>query len=377
VSDTRDPHLVEEPGAGRPSRFATVLRVAFEFALLFGIAIVAKQVLAATATGSYPNPLWLPVIVLSLQHGLAAGLAAALIAVGIQYGNGLPPALMTEDMYGYIGRLAAEPIGWTCVALLIGYIRSRQIAQTRELEDELIERAEHGRAVADLCTELRARTEILERQIAANARASNIDVAEAVSKLHHTTFDDFADSLTRFIQLMTGAAEFAVYVLQEGALKVAFQPDDQHRLAGAAIVPSDDPLFAAIVNERRLVSAALPEDADLLGQHGVLAMPLTDHYAPERVIGMLMIGGSALDDHPDEIERRFELTASELSRLAGRIKLVESWHAAASAASGELDRETNGQSNKHGAAVADPAPDAPSTSTKGRRRRGNRELTLQ
>src|SRR5262245_15290810 len=108
--------------------------MAFEFALLFGIAIVAKQVLAAAAQGSYPNPLWLPVIVLSLQHGLAAGLAAAIIAVGVQYVNGLPPALMTEDMYGYIGRLAAEPIGWTCVALLIGYIRSRQIAQTRELE---------------------------------------------------------------------------------------------------------------------------------------------------------------------------------------------------------------------------------------------------
>jgi hypothetical protein len=354
-----------------------MLRVVFEFALLFGIAIVAKQVLAAAATGSYPNPLWLPVIVLSLQHGLALGLAAAIIAVGVQYWSGLPPALLTEDMYGYIGRIAAEPVGWTCVALLIGYIRSRQIAQTRDLEDELIEQTEHGRAVADLCAELRDRTEMLERQIAASAHASNIDVAEAVSDIHHATFDDFAERLTRFIVLMTGASEFAVYVVQDGALKVAFQPSDEHRLADETVVPADHPLFAAIVDERRLVSTALPDDAVLLGQRGALAGPLTDNHAPEHVIGMLAIGGSALEDHPDEIERRFQLTASELSRLAGRIKLVERWQAAANAASDELNREGNGQSNRRGATIADPEPEASSTPAKGRRRRGNRELTLQ
>jgi GAF domain-containing protein len=377
VSDPRDPQLIDEQSAARPSRFATMLRVVFEFALLFGIAIMAKQVLASAATGSYPNPLWLPVIVLSLQHGLALGLTAAIIAVGVQYWSGLPPALLTEDMYAYIGRIAAEPVGWTCVALLIGYIRSRQIAQTRELEDELIEQTEHGRAVADLCAELRDRTEMLERQIAANAHASNIDVAEAVSDLHHATFDDFAGLLTRFIVLMTGASEFTVYVLQDGALKVAFQPSDEHRLADETVVPADDPLFAAIVDERRLVSAALPDDAALLGQRGALAGPLTDNHAPEHVIGMLAIGGSALEDHPDEIERRFQLTASELSRLAGRIKLVERWQAAANAASDELNREDNGQSNRRGATIANPEPEASSTPAKRRRRRGNRELTLQ
>jgi hypothetical protein len=374
VSDARDPHLLDDPGVARPSRFATTLRVAFEFALLFGIAIVAKQVLAATAQGSYPNPLWLPVIVLSLQHGLATGLAAAIIAVGVQYVNGLPPALMTEDMYGYIGRLAAEPIGWTCVALLIGYIRSRQIAQTRELEDELIERAEHGSAVADLCAELRTRTEVLERQIAANAYVSNIDVAEAVSDLHHATFDDFAGRLTRFIVLITGANEFAVYVLQDGALKLAFPPDNEHRLVGDAVVPSGDPLFAAIVNERRLVYAALPEDAAMLGQHGVLAGPFADNHAPERVIGMLAVGASAFEDDPDEIERRFALTASELSRLAGRIQLVERWQAAASASS---DHDLGHQSNGRGATAAEPASGEAASPAKGRRRRDDRELTLQ
>src|SRR5262245_48484422 len=69
-------------GGARRSGWASLLRGAVEFALLFSIALVAKQVLVAVGADSYPNPLWLPVIVLSLQYGLAAGLAAAVIAAG-------------------------------------------------------------------------------------------------------------------------------------------------------------------------------------------------------------------------------------------------------------------------------------------------------
>jgi hypothetical protein len=331
VSDL--PEIVPaDAAAPRRFRLGSALRMVFEFALLFGIAIGAKQVLVATAPGSYPNPLWLPVIVLSLQHGLAAGLAAAVIAAGVQFWAGLPPALMTEDMYAYIGRIAAEPVGWTCVALLIGHIRSQQIAQTRELEAELDERTRHSIAVAELCEELRARTELLERHIAASEQASNIDVAEAVSGLNHAGFDDFAKRLTRFVLVMTGAAEFAIYVLRGGVLEAVFQPSDEHRAAGELTIASDDPLLAAIVNERRLVSAGQPSDAALIGQRGiVLAGPLADPHAPDRVIGMLALGGAALDDYPEDIERRFRLTAAELSALMGRIDLISRWHATAPA----------------------------------------------
>src|SRR5713101_5895823 len=105
-----------------------MLGLVIEFALMFAGTLLAKQILAATVNVSFPNLLWLPVLVLTLQHGLAAGLAAAIIAAALQYSGGLPGALMTEDMYSYIGRIAAEPVGWTCVALLLGHMRSRQIA---------------------------------------------------------------------------------------------------------------------------------------------------------------------------------------------------------------------------------------------------------
>jgi hypothetical protein len=40
---------------------------------------------------------------------------------------------------------------------------------------------------------------------------------------------------------------------------------------------------------------------------------------------MLAIGGASLEDCPDDIERRLSLACLELSRLTGRIRLIDSW----------------------------------------------------
>jgi hypothetical protein len=312
----------------RWARWSAMPSLVLEFALLFTGTMLAKQILAATVSTPYPNLLWLPVVVLTLQHGLAAGLAAALIAAALQYSDGLPPALMSEDMYAYIGRIAAEPVAWTCIALLIGHMRSRQIASTAELRAQLAERSRHCAAVADLCVDLRWRTEMLERHIAANAHSSNADVAEAMSELQHAGWDDFLQRLTRFVVLMTGSAEFTVHLCRDEALQFAFQPVDDHRPGADVPIARADPLFAAIVNERRTLSAARPADVALLAGRGVMAGPLMQGKGPGRVIGMFAIAGVSLDDCPDDIERRFSLTCSELSRLAGRIMLIDSWHAA-------------------------------------------------
>ena len=354
MSNAADGATANGPGTARRLRWSSMLRIGFEFALLFGLALAAKHILAATGTGSYPNPLWLPVIVLSLQYGLAAGLGAAVVAAGLQYWGGLPPALMSEDMYSYIGRVAAEPVGWTCVALLVGHIRSRQIANHAELEAELAERSRHSAAVADLCIDLRARTEMLERHIAANAHSSNIDVAESIMALAHASWDNFSERLTRFVTLMTGAAEFSVYLKRDNALAVAFQPSDEHH--HAADVPPDDPLFTAIVHEQRMLSAASPAGRALLGDRAILAGPLIDPSATDRVIGMLAIGGASLDDTAEYIELRFALTADEIARLADRISLFERWRSAA-APSRSNGRRTH--ANGHAAAAhPGPAPDA-------------------
>jgi hypothetical protein len=339
VSETDGHPTGADPRPRQRSPRPSWLRLAVEFALLFAIAVVLKQFIV-TGT-NYPNPLWLPVVVLSLEHGLAAGVAATIIATGIQYSGGVPPAYLTEDMYAYIGRVATEPVSWACVALLIGHFRSRQIANFAELQADLAERSEHCAVVADLCDDLRSRTEMLERHIAANAHASNADIAEAIRDLNDSTWDNFAQRLTRFVALMTGAADFSIFLLRDNALQVVFQPDDQHTAAGDVTIASDDALFAAIVNERRMLSATDLFDRELLGEYGSLAAPLLGGNASNRVIGMFAIGGSGIDDLPEDIGRTVALTAAEISRLLDRITLIESWHAAVTPGrtNGHLDSE--------------------------------------
>jgi hypothetical protein len=383
VSSEIVPPVGADPAPPRRSPWSARLRLVTEFALLFALALLLKHVLLAVASGPYPNPFWLPVLVLSLQHGMAAGLAAAVLAAALQLLDGPPPALLTEDLYSYVGRIAAEPIGWTCVALLIGHTRSRQLDHLKELESELADQSQQAAVVAELCEDLRARTETLERHIAANAYASNVDVAEAITELHDATWDNFADRLARFVSLMTGAAEFSILMLRDGALEPVFHPADDHRQAADAVVLSNDPLFAAIVNERRTLSVAHAADKALLGNRGVMAGPLVDQQAPDRVLGMFAIAGAALDDHPEDIERRFSLTASEVSRLVGRIVLMQNWQAAAAPgqSNGHAEKPHDAASNGQGAQGDEPEDGKPQDGTppaaKRKRRRRDREVTLQ
>jgi hypothetical protein len=383
VSSEIVPPVGADPAPPRRSPWSARLRLVTEFALLFALALLLKHVLLAVASGPYPNPFWLPVLVLSLQHGMAAGLAAAVLAAALQLLDGPPPALLTEDLYSYVGRIAAEPIGWTCVALLIGHTRSRQLDHLKELVAEFADQSQQAAVVADLCEDLRARTETLERHIAANAYASNVDVAEAITELHDSTWDNFADRLARFVSLMTGAAEFSILMLRDGALEPVFHPADDHRQAADAVVLSDEPLFAAIVNERRTLSVAHAADKVLLGNRGVMAGPLVDQQAPDRVLGMFAIAGAALDDHPEDIERRFSLTASEVSRLVGRIVLMENWQAAAAPgqSNGHAEKPHDAASNGQRAQGDEPQDGKPQDGTpraaKRKRQRRDREVTLQ
>jgi hypothetical protein len=312
-------------------------RLVLEFGLLFIGTMAAKELLAITGAVSFPNLLWLPVAVLTLQNGLGSALAAAIIASGLQYVGGLPPELLGEDIYSYIGRIAAEPIAWTGFALIFGHIRSRQIAHAAELQAQLAERTEQCAAVAGLCDDLRRRLEALERQIAAAGQLTDADAAQAIIELHQAGWDDFTERLRRFLVLMTGCPEFTIHLLRADALIPAFQPADDHRSFGDGPILCGDALFEAVVKQGRTLSARRAADSTVLAGRAVMAGPLRGGRSPAGVIGMLSIGGASPDDCSDDLDRRFSLVLSELSRLTAHLMLIERWQAA-----------TAGISNGHG-----------------------------
>src|SRR5262249_7504780 len=64
------------------------LRLGIEFLVLFALSLLFAHAVLSGASGTYPNPLWLPVIILSLQHGTLAGITAAAAASGLFLSEG-------------------------------------------------------------------------------------------------------------------------------------------------------------------------------------------------------------------------------------------------------------------------------------------------
>lgn len=323
------------------SAWRSSLRIAVEFLVLFAGALFVEHFLPEGIRGSYPNPLWIPVVLLSLQHGTLSGLAAAIVASGILFSQSLPTAILSEDFYDYMSRVGAEPISWITVALLIGHVRDRQIREKSELLAELAERDIHCQAVAYLCDDLRNRAATLERHIAANGTESHADIAEAISGLYDSNPTNFAERLGRFIPLMTGTSEYAVYLLQDDALRIALH--QEHANAFDPIIKAGEPLFEAVVNGQKILLSARAIDRDLLKHRDSIIGPLVDRSAPYRVIGILWVEGSRLVEPPPDIERVFALTCSEISRSLLRnmpvgsasVRLIEGTKQAASVRSSQ------------------------------------------
>jgi hypothetical protein len=312
---------VSAPASG--GSFWAALRGSMEFVLLFAGAFAVKHVVLADAGGEFPSPYWFPVVMLSLQYGMYVGLLAAAAGVGLEFWNGFPQSFVTEDVYAYVGRIGAQPAAWTCVALLLGHTRTREIERTRELEENLAEAVRQGAVVGKLSANLRARGSMLERRLAAAADASVADVADAITKLYEAHWESISERVARLIVVMLGTAEFSVYLLRGGRLTCLLPVDPHSRQPLRLTVEAESPLFGAVVRERKTLSAARIGDRALLSDRNLLIGPLTDQGPSGHVIGMLVIGGAELSDFPDDAERRFGLCCAQLSRLFSRVILLD------------------------------------------------------
>jgi hypothetical protein len=67
---------------------------------------------------------------------------------------------------------------------------------------------------------------------------------------------------------MTGASEIFGLFAPGGHPQISCSEPTDDRAAAETVVPADDPLFAAIVNERLTLSAAHHFDRGLLGERG-------------------------------------------------------------------------------------------------------------
>jgi hypothetical protein len=95
-------------------------------------------------------------------------------------------------------------------------------------------------------------------------------------------------------------------------------PDIGSSPVGSSIA-ADDAVFEVVVRQRRTLKVS---GTDVVGGRGFLFGPITDPNR-DRIIGMLAVGDAAIEGIPEDIERCFTLTTSEISRFLSRVIIIE------------------------------------------------------
>lgn len=234
-----------------------------------------------------PNPFWIPVLLLSLHYGTVSGLIAAATVIALTMLQGVPEQAIGENHFAYLLRIWAEPILWISVALLLGQFRMRQISNKLELRRKVEELSSQRAAIADYANNLRARCGTLERELAARSEVTSLKLLAFLAAVREGG-EGFDGALGKLVSAAFPGADASLYLLHGDALLRRSLPDGatEGRVTLDRI-PSDHPLFAAVVGQRASLSVLRRQDETALAGLGLAAAPVR---APDgQVIGVLIL----------------------------------------------------------------------------------------
>ncbi|HEX2839980.1 hypothetical protein [Hyphomicrobium sp.] len=222
-----------------------------------------------------PHPYWVPVLLLSVRHGTAAGLAAALVGIALYWLHGVPSRIPDEDYYVYALRVWHEPMLWLVAALILGEIRLGHIEE-RDTLAEMLQAAQRQRAtIAAHWTQLADHIEVLERDIATASETSIDTLLASLSKLRSADEQDLSAPFVLATTALLGpdarvafwravSPRGSTFTLDED---LSCNPDTGH-------APPTLPIQFGGTGPHRVLSIACDADRPALNGAGLLAGPV-------------------------------------------------------------------------------------------------------
>lgn len=289
---------------------------------LVALATVGPQRLAAIS----PHPYWIPVILMSCQHGTLAGVAAAISAMAIHWLGGAPVPAGGEDLYDYLHRVWREPMLWLVAAVVIGGLRSQQAHRLHDMRLRLSAADDRLAAIGTYANDLRSHCEALERHIACAADRSIEAGLGALDEISSSSYEALGSALPRAMDLLVGPSSYTLLTLQDGRLAIESELSrsmpDASRLPRIEQLP--DELAAELARHRRILTVRSDADLDVLGGVSLLAVPVIAGHG-EKLIGVLLV--QTLD--PTRLhaatERSLKHLAQQLAYPLGRQRVVVSF----------------------------------------------------
>jgi polysaccharide biosynthesis protein PelD len=129
-----------------------------EIALLLGAALLCDAIfLDGTRFRSLPqHPFWIPVLLVAVQYGTNAGLAAATAATLALLAGNLPPQAVFQDRFAWFSEIVHLPLLWFVAAVVLGELRMRQIREREGLRERLGEASHRENVLAEAYKRLNA-----------------------------------------------------------------------------------------------------------------------------------------------------------------------------------------------------------------------------
>lgn len=266
-----------------------------ETIVFFALAIIADELWFGGDRfwNTQPHPFWLPVLLLTFQYGTGAGVLASVFAIlGLFTGN-YPGPSFNQDAYEYIFSLSKNPILWLLCAVVLGELRIRHLREMEALR-EMTADYKHKR---DLLYDAYMHMHALKNQYEAYVRGQNHGVSasfRAAKKLIRTDERMVLDNVSFFLNETIKAKEFSIYLRYGEMLIPAMKnystqshPEDFFSRPG-------EELITAVIQEKKILCIASPEDEKILAGEALFAGPLQDEAG--RVMGLLKIESLEFND---------------------------------------------------------------------------------
>jgi len=267
-----------------------------------------------------PHPYWAAVLLLSVRHGTAAGLAAALVAIVLYWLHGAPARIPEEDYYVYTLRIWREPMLWLLVALIVGEIRLGQIEERNSLALALRNAERQRSIIADHWGLLAGHVEDLERGIAAADQTSADAALAALAAFRKARPEEAPVAFKLVTGLLLGQSARTAYWAADadrgGALTFNSQwsrdplaeTDDDHA-PGRALLST--------IRDGQVLSLARQSHRALLRDTGLLACAVTS-AGSARVHGLLVVQHMDRDHFTATSEVALILLSRELANVLDR-----------------------------------------------------------
>lgn len=295
------------PALVEPPRLFGLRRSAYlELAILLGAAYFVDVIWLGGErfTEWSPHPLWLVVLMMSVQYGLAEACLAVVLCTAFLWLGNLPTPRTGDDHIAYLWQLSQLPLLWTVAAIAIGGLRERQLAERRDLMLRLAQ-AEHQRSLLHHAyNKLKNAKQQLDVRLATQASLAARTFSTVVT-LCTAQGEERKAALGELVRDWTGARAFSIFMLDGDVLRLYLQVGWAKDALYRHDYPANSPLFQSVAGDHRRVAVCDSVGVTVLNSDGLLAGPLVE-LRTQRIVGMLKIEAIDLATLDSALLERFD-----------------------------------------------------------------------